>query len=533
MAKKRRSKISSLKKKQNKLIAIIKKKRRKTRSFFKKRYRKARSLFKKKQKTLRAKIKRIRRKQKKLFQKNHNTTKRINKKKRLLTVLVATLGVVFIANIWVGLTYKDKTLPRTTINQKDFSSISYESLGSAIKKADLLPKKITFSHKSASNEYDLNELGVEVDVSRAVQVSKEQKNKFFPLMSFFSTHSIVAPVHVDDKKFNVTFSDIEKNFNKSPKGAKIIQQNGNFTIQPEEAGVKLHKTQVKEQLSEQIGKSTKKINLNAEEVKPDVVGSSLKSELEKLESQRSTSILFKFQSKNRKLTKQEVGALFVESGNTLELSTPRIMAMISGVGGGFGIRVDNISSATSAVRDAIQNNKPLEYSLKQLIVKRTYSYCVRMKGVDEGNRGAFEQKLASTYADSRGWSLGGQVTFVRVSGGCSFTVWLSDANLMPTFGAICDSTWSCTASPNVVINFNRWSGASPAWNGGGGSLDDYRSMVINHETGHWLGFYHRFCAGGGQPAPVMQQQSISLQGCAFNPWPNSSEKASLRSTLGL
>ena len=37
-------------------------------------------------------------------------------------------------------------------------------------------------------------------------------------------------------------------------------------------------------------------------------------------------------------------------------------------------------------------------------------------------------------------------------------------------------------------------------------------MVINHETGHWLGLGHSFCSGPGQLAPVMQQQSIDVTG---------------------
>ncbi|MET1033315.1 MAG: DUF3152 domain-containing protein, partial [Candidatus Saccharimonadales bacterium] len=99
--------------------------------------------------------------------------------------------------------------------------------------------------------------------------------------------------------------------------------------------------------------------------------------------------------------------------------------------------------------------------------------------------------------------------------------------------AICDSLWSCRVGPNVVINFDRWQGASSSWNANGGTLDDYRHMVINHETGHWLGFGHASCGGAGQLAPVMQQQSIDLQGCKFNPWPSTSEITTLRRTLGL
>lgn len=160
-------------------------------------------------------------------------------------------------------------------------------------------------------------------------------------------------------------------------------------------------------------------------------------------------------------------------------------------------------------------------------VGRNITYCVRLNGVDPSNLPAFEAKLAAVYNDPRGWSLGGVNSFTEVTSGCRLVVWLSAAELVPTYGSICDSMWSCTVYPNVIINFDRWLGASDAWNGGGGNLDDYRSMVINHETGHWFGFNHRYCSGAGQLAPVMQQQSISLQGCAPNPWPLSYEKAAL------
>jgi hypothetical protein len=75
----------------------------------------------------------------------------------------------------------------------------------------------------------------------------------------------------------------------------------------------------------------------------------------------------------------------------------------------------------------------------------------------------------------------------------------------------------------VVINQNRWQYASPSWNRAGGSLRDYRHMVVNHEVGHWLGRTHSGCSRSGRPAPVMAQQSIDLQDCRFNPWPLASE----------
>jgi hypothetical protein len=86
--------------------------------------------------------------------------------------------------------------------------------------------------------------------------------------------------------------------------------------------------------------------------------------------------------------------------------------------------------------------------------------------------------------------------------------------------------WSCRVGRFVIINQERWKHASPAWNAAHLALRDYRHMVVNHETGHWLGLGHAGCPGPGRLAPVMMQQSKGLAGCRFNPFPTLHELAS-------
>lgn len=155
-----------------------------------------------------------------------------------------------------------------------------------------------------------------------------------------------------------------------------------------------------------------------------------------------------------------------------------------------------------------------------------YTYVVRGLG-NASDLQAFAADAATTYADPRGWSLGGSIEFRRVASGGDYTLWLAAAGSVPGFGSPCDSSYSCTSGRNVIINETRWLTGSPSWNATGASLADYRRMVVNHETGHWLGFAHEYCAGAGQLAPVMQQQSISMQGCRPNAWPTAAERQRL------
>jgi hypothetical protein len=79
-----------------------------------------------------------------------------------------------------------------------------------------------------------------------------------------------------------------------------------------------------------------------------------------------------------------------------------------------------------------------------------------------------------------------------------------------------DRYTSCRNGNRVVINLARWARGVPHY---GAPLDLYRTYAVNHEVGHLLGFGHQLCPAPGGPAPLMQQQTLGLHGCAANPWP--------------
>lgn len=163
--------------------------------------------------------------------------------------------------------------------------------------------------------------------------------------------------------------------------------------------------------------------------------------------------------------------------------------------------------------------------------QRAVSYRVETRGAITASLAEFKAQANETLNSSLGWARLG-VTFSEVASGGDFILVLSQASLVPSFNpSVCGAAYSCQVGNYVIINQDRWLGATDPWNAGGGSLRDYRNMVVNHETGHWLGHPHEYCSGAGNKAPVMQQQSISLQGCSFNPWPLTSELWSTR--LGL
>jgi hypothetical protein len=135
---------------------------------------------------------------------------------------------------------------------------------------------------------------------------------------------------------------------------------------------------------------------------------------------------------------------------------------------------------------------------------------------------AFGEAVEAALGDGRSWIGSGRLRLQRVpeAAASEFTVYLATP---ATSERMCAETGlrtlgysSCRTPRRVIINSARWWSAVPGY---GADRAVYRSYVVNHETGHELGYGHEPCPGPGQVAPVMQQQTLGLAGCVANAWP--------------
>jgi Protein of unknown function (DUF3152) len=150
------------------------------------------------------------------------------------------------------------------------------------------------------------------------------------------------------------------------------------------------------------------------------------------------------------------------------------------------------------------------------------------KGAGE-DLAAFTSTVDEVLGDPRGWTASGQLRLQRVSPAerADFTIYLATAE---TARQMCaqgkvdivekgQPYTSCRAPGKVILNLARWRLSVPDYVAAGVPLDTYRQYMINHEVGHELGHGHELCPGKGRVAPVMQQQTLGLHGCAANAWP--------------
>ncbi len=166
-------------------------------------------------------------------------------------------------------------------------------------------------------------------------------------------------------------------------------------------------------------------------------------------------------------------------------------------------------------------------------------------GVDTSRYGGgdgFARMVDSTLSDPRGWINDPRFRFEHVAAD-------QDPNLrirltsVGTTHELCgndlEMETSCrttvTGESLVVLNESRWvRGAVPFE----GDLGSYRQYLLNHEVGHAIGYpAHAACGADGALAPIMMQQTLSMNNaelnsyapteiypdngatCRYNPWP--------------
>lgn len=158
--------------------------------------------------------------------------------------------------------------------------------------------------------------------------------------------------------------------------------------------------------------------------------------------------------------------------------------------------------------------------------RRAIGYRVLLEVGLEQELSSLARTVDAVLGDPRGWQAIGR-EFVRVDANARFVVLLARPS---TIDQLCAplrtrGEYSCGRDGRAALNLSRWRDGTPTW---GDDVEGYRVYMVNHEVGHLLGMPHQSCAGPGEPAAVMQQQTMELDGCAAHGWPSPTEHEQLR-----
>lgn len=156
---------------------------------------------------------------------------------------------------------------------------------------------------------------------------------------------------------------------------------------------------------------------------------------------------------------------------------------------------------------------------------RVVTYRLNIEGGMHADTTTIASTLGAALLDRRGWQGVDHVKFVQVTPAqltkgrkAQMTISLASPHQvdalcapLPTHGGT-----SCATGQHVILNYKLWARGVSYFKG---QLALYREYMVNHEVGHALGHGHEYCSRRGAYAPVMQQQTLGLDGCKPWAWP--------------
>lgn len=147
------------------------------------------------------------------------------------------------------------------------------------------------------------------------------------------------------------------------------------------------------------------------------------------------------------------------------------------------------------------------------------TFAVEMEQGLPGDEDDFAEAVEKILGDPRSWGEDGERSLQRIDDAddADIRVLLAAPDTVDDLCAPLETNGyvSCAQGNRAIINQNRWVSGVDHFED---DLETYRIYLINHEVGHTFGHGHVDCPEDGEPAPVMQQQTLDLQGCEPNGW---------------
>lgn len=450
--------------------------------------------------------------------------------KIILIIVAALLLLLVLVNGIMWLAYRERVLPNVSLGSLDLGNVSYADVEKKVQDGQLLPETVALSTPLKTEEVKTSELGVTVNTAESIDNLKSQRS-WLPIIKLLRSSTVPVELSVDQAVYDPAITNLSEKLH-SPALPQRVGFDGNkFVVAEPRPGYKVTNA-LGDDLLKSLSYGQQNMPVKTDTLQPPVGNLEVAAAAEKLQEQiEKTSLTYIFGQHQKEIPVADKGQWYTLDGQTMRPDQQKIADYTKNLAKQLNTTAVNAGDIALATISALESERNSQFVVSPDSSPKL-SYCTNVRGVEQSKLEQFTKRTASILADARGWNANGQVAFVYEQN-CDFTIWLTSPENMASFGAICDAYYSCRVGDNVVINYDRWIGGTDPWNAAGNSIADYEVMVVNHEVGHRLGFGHSACPGAGQPAPVMQQQSVDLAGCKFSPWPSSSEIKTFKGAMGV
>jgi len=432
-------------------------------------------------------------------------------------------GLFVAANGIIYSTYANRVYPGVRVGKTDLSGVALSGVHSRLA-ALAGPMRLTLHVGSGS--YDLALPAAAGDQLAVVEVQAEQAGHSTPLPLAGLIETLVSKplslqTAMDDTVANQAAEQVAARFNFAPTPAAVMVVAGKVLAISDKPGQSLDVDQTAAAIKAAYGASSS-INLRPKQLEPLVRSSAYAAEVERAQTVLAQTVRVRVKSVVYQPTAEQVGDWLVVNGpgKGVTANAAAVVAYVAGLPGQF-----DRARTVNALVAALNNGQGLDYTASTSRVTAapkpastapewplaSYNYCL-----GDGVAASSATKIGEVLSNPAGWPLGGRVKLMGAETGCNFDINIILEKDMTKVDPGCEGQTTCLAGNQIALSSAAWSTVPAKWSG---TLDSYRTELVNHEVGHWLGYQHAACMGAtpvSGDVPILAAPDVTVSGCSPN-----------------
>lgn len=437
--------------------------------------------------------------------------------------IIMALAVLALVTTEIGLQalYHDRVFPGVRVGDLNLGGRSLADVPAALRQA-VQPANVDVVVGTTTYHLMPSELGLTAhDSQLAAQVTAaghNQPSAIWGVLHTLVSRPIVADVSADPAKVAAVAQKLAVLNSHPAVNARPIVAGATALVLADKAGQEFTATNLNAAIVTAYT-THQKVVVSPVKLAPAIAAGSYTSDVADAQAKLNTPVALVVRKATFTPSAATIASwlVFGEPGGGARVDSGRVGAYVNAQPGSF-----DRAATVAALTDAVQAKRPVVYQVATRKAVATtplpvpveparYSYCIATRGDGTNKAAQLSDVIKTTLQQQQGWTLGGIIAFTEVKTGCNFTVSLVSTQQMSDYSPACSGQSTCRTGNDVVINAAAWTTPPTSWIAG---ADAYRSELVNHEVGHWLGFDHASCASGAAAPTPLSQVTLNLGGCS-------------------
>lgn len=429
--------------------------------------------------------------------------------------------VLFVgANMAVGSYYADRVYPGVKAGSLAVGGWKFDELHQKLPQSLAKP---TLAAVIGGKRYEMDGsfLGNPSFPELERSVKEAGRGTSLPLVGVVQTlfSKPVAPTYaLSDEAVARSVQKLEALVNRRASDAAVMVMGTNVLVLSEKPGVQLDTAAAAAGIRAAYGRVAT-ATLEPVHIRPEVSAAGYANDVVLAQTMIGLNIQVTVRKAKYAPTAEQIGSwlVFAGPGKGVSVNPAGVAAWVATIPGAFDRvgTVDGVVAALNsrqaaalapsiAVKKRTANPSPVSLATAWPVIN--YNYCV-----DEGGTSGAGAQVASVLGSGGSWTLGGRVQFTRVASACNFVLKLGDAKAKSLLDPACEKQTTCRIHNDLMIGKEAWAKAPAAWSG---DISSYRTELVNHVVGQWLGFDHPSCSALAAETPLLSAPSVIIPGCS-------------------